>query len=358
MASWLTAPLWPLEIFTAQKAFTNPLLAHEQLNRRGLYVWRVKTAAKLADRRRAKLADRVSAEERAELAENGAIVTQAVEGADLAALREEVMGLKAQAYEMREGDAVTRRIPLTPEVLERAPRLAALVRSDAFQNRIRYVGSFDMAPEMFVQTIFTWVDGDDAAARGKPDPQNTMHMDTFHTTVKAWLWLDDVSDEMGPFTYIFGSHKLDPRRLGWLKRRSIEASTGGSRGGSFRALEADAKAMRLNDPHRFVVPGGTFVVGDTFGFHRRTRAQRQGHRVEIWASLRPNPFLPFTKIPFWPPAFLRDRTTAMWLKGASWAVKKGLRKRADWHDVGEVTPTEPPKHPSVKPAAPIPLAAE
>lgn len=345
MTRWLSAPLWPLQIFTGHKAFTNPLLASERLNRRNLYVARVKGAAALAARRRRRLKNLVSADERAELEANGAIVTRLVAGEDLEALREEVLALNAQGYEMREGDAITRRIPLTPEALAQAPRLEALVRSKAFQGRVRYVGSFDMAPDIFVQTIFTLVDGMKA---GAPDPQNTLHMDTFHSTVKAWLWLDDVDAETGPFTYVFGSHRLDERRLAWQKRRSILAATGkGSRGGSMRALEADCQAMRLTDPHEFVVPGGTFVVGDTMGFHRRGRARRPSQRVEIWASLRPNPFFPFVRVPLWPPAALSDRAFAWWLKGASWAVKKGLRERADWHDVGAVSPGDPPRHPSL-----------
>ena len=52
MTNWLAAPLWPLSIFTDTKAFTNPLLRSERLNRRGLYAFRVAFAHALADRRR------------------------------------------------------------------------------------------------------------------------------------------------------------------------------------------------------------------------------------------------------------------------------------------------------------------
>lgn len=60
-----------------------------------------------------------------------------LDAAAFAALREEVMAIRAPAYEMREGDAVTRRIAVTPGLLRAAPRLAALLASPAYQGPIR-----------------------------------------------------------------------------------------------------------------------------------------------------------------------------------------------------------------------------
>jgi hypothetical protein len=157
-----------------------------------------------------------------------------------------------------------------------------------------------------------------------------------------------VTEETGPFAYVFGSHKLDARRLAWHKRRSVIASTGGPRGGSFRVSDAELAHLRLPQPHRFVVPAGTMVAGDTFGLHRRTRAREPSRRVEIWADSRPNPFFPFTRVPFWPPAALSDRRGAWWLAFATWAQEKGLRSRKDWHYVGNVRPKDDPRHPSLR----------
>ncbi|WP_157961524.1 phytanoyl-CoA dioxygenase family protein [Acuticoccus kandeliae] len=344
MANWLAAPLWPFEIFTATKAFTNPLLASEKLNRRGLYAWRVAASHRLADRRRRKLERLVPASERAEFAANGAIVKSPLSPEEFQTMRDEVMALKAPAYEMREGDAVTRRIAVTPEVLKAAPTLARLIASPAYQGPIRYAGSFDVAPQLYIQTIFTHVVEPD----GSPDPQNDLHMDTFHPTVKAWLWFDDVDEEMGPFAYVFGSHKLDPRRLAWHKRRSIVASQGGARGGSFRVSDKELHHLRLPEPHKFTVPAGTMVAGDTFGLHRRTRALRKSARVELWATSRPNPFYPFVKNWVWPLPGMEGREAILWQQFATWAHKTGLRKRKDWYFVGEVHPKDPPLHPSLQ----------
>jgi hypothetical protein len=172
-------------------------------------------------------------------------------------------------------------------------------------------------------------------------------MDTFHPTVKAWLWLEDVTDEMGPFAYVFGSHKLDSRRLAWHKRRSVLASTGGPRGGSFRVSDGELAYLRLPEPHRFVVSAGTMVAGDTFGLHRRTRARVPTRRVEIWADSRPNPFFPFTRSLVGLPRGLAERRAAWWLAYAEWAQRNGLRARKDWHFVGEVHPKDDPRHPSL-----------
>lgn len=342
MTNWLAAPLWPLSILSAEKAFSNPLLASERLNRRGLYAGRVALAHRLAARRRRKLAHLVSAEERAAFERDGVIVKSPLPPEDVARLRDEVLALKAPAYEMREGDAITRRMAITPSMLVRTPTLARLVRSPAYQGPIRYAGSFDVAPYLYVQTIITHV-----AEDGTPDPQNTLHMDTFHPTVKAWLWLEDVTDDMGPFAYVLGSHRLDPRRLAWHKRRSVLASTGGPRGGSFRVSDAELAHLRLPEPHRFVVPAGTMVAGDTYGLHRRTRARTPTRRVEIWADSRPNPFFPFTRSLPSLPRSLAERRAAWWLAYAEWAHKRGLRARKDWHYVGELHPKDDPRHPSL-----------
>lgn len=343
MAKWIAAPLWPLQIFSGTKAFSNPLLASERLNRRGLYAFRVALAHRLAKRRRARLAPLVDEGEQAALARDGAIVKTPLPPAAVAALREEVLALRAPAFEMREGDAITRRIAITPRLLERAPNLARLVHSPAFQGPIRYVGSFDVAPQLYVQTIFTRVGGPD----GAPDPQNDLHMDTFHPTVKAWLWLDNVDEEMGPFAYVLGSHQLDRRRLAWHKRRSVLAATGGSRAGSLRVSERERARLRLPEAHRFVVPAGTMVIGDTFGLHRRTRAARPSRRVEIFATSRPNPFYPFVRNWLWPLPGLASRQAILWQQGATWMHQRGLRARKDWHFVGDVAPADDPRHPSL-----------
>lgn len=144
-----------------------------------------------------------------------------------------------------------------------------------------------------------------------------------------------------------GSHRLDRHRLAWHKRRSVIASTGGPRGGSFRVSEAERAHLRLPEPRRFAVPAGTIVAGDTYALHRRTRATRPSVRVEIWADSRPNPFLPVIRLPLWPIAAVEARRAIWWLRFATWAHTNGLRKRSDWYYAGVVRPKDPPRHPSL-----------
>ena len=65
-----------------------------------------------------------------------------------------------------------------------------------------------------------------------------LHADTFHPTMKAWFFIDEVSADKGPFTYVPGSHRLTWARPKWKYRRSITArhfKDGYSEKGSMRA---------------------------------------------------------------------------------------------------------------------------
>jgi hypothetical protein len=153
---------------------------------------------------------------------------------------------------------------------------------------------------VFVQTIFTHVD------EGQTDPQTSMHIDTFHPTMKAWLFLQDVAEEDGPFCYVPGSHRRTPRREAWERAQAIRASDPDTRkkGGAFRITKPEMARLRCAKPKRFAVPANTLVVGDTYGFHARRRSTRPSVRVEIWAYSRRNPFMPWTRfdlasLPFW-----------------------------------------------------------
>src|SRR5205823_14020660 len=101
--------------------------------------------------------------------------------------------------------------------LRALPAARGLVRDPRWQGLIRYVGSFDTEPLVYIQSILTH--RYDAPA----DPQTRLHVDTFHPTVKAWLFLTNVAPDEGPLTYVTGSHRRDAARLAWEKKRSLEA---------------------------------------------------------------------------------------------------------------------------------------
>ena len=109
-------------------------------------------------------------------------------------------------------------------------------------------------------------------ARGRSTRRPLLHADTFHPTVKAWLFLTDVAEDAGPFTYVPGSHRLTAERLAWERRMSLAARQSANaeiRQGSFRIDPAELPSLGLPPPRAFAVPANTLVVADTFGFHAR-----------------------------------------------------------------------------------------
>lgn len=337
LRTWVTMPWYLIQVVTGQKAFkNNPILTSERLNRHGLHIWRVKTAHRIATYRRRKLEHLISTEDREAFARNGYIERRDLLPPDrFRQLLKEVETLRVPAREMYEGNAVTRRTPLTPEVLAKLPELKALLDSPEWRNRIYYVGGFRNEPVLSIQTIFS-----DASPHEKgKDPQTSLHMDTFHPTVKAWYFLHDIVEEEGPFTYVAGSHKLTPRRLAWHKRKSIQASRKPD-GGSFRLQAKDLKYLHLPQPTAFTVPANTLVVGDTFGFHARGPSSRPSVRIEIYATQRPNPFVPFVNFDSAFLPFVKGRKQVIPWYFEDLLVKLGFGRRR-WYPVGSPAPSEP-----------------
>ena len=305
---WLLLPWWLVQVFTGEKSFwPNPLLGSLALNRRGFAVWRGRLAHRMTAARRRQLEHLVPAADREAFDRDGYVMKKGLlPAADFAGLVREIGALTATAGEFKEGDAITRRIPLTPELLARMPACRRLLEQPAFRGLTRYVGSFDAEPLVFIQTIFTQVE------EGQIDPQTSMHIDTFHPTMKAWLFLEDVAEEDGPFTYAPGSHRRTPRREVWERRLSIRASDPKTRktGGAFRITKPEMAALRAAKPKRFPVAANTLVVADTYGFHGRRRSTRPSMRLEIWAYSRGNPFAPWAGAGLGPARLWRGHAAA------------------------------------------------
>lgn len=193
--------------------------------------------------------------------------------------------------EMHQGGTVTRRIAVDAEMLQAVPELKALISNRKWRGLLRYVAGTRAEPHYYIQTILTH------RVSEETDPQNAVHADTFHSAMKAWLFLTDVPLEDGPLSYVPGSHRLTPQRLAWEHGQALRASDDLDRlsaRGSLRIRGDELDAMGLDRPVPFVVPANTLIVADTFGFHARSVAQKPSIRVELWAYNRGNPFAPWT----------------------------------------------------------------
>lgn len=86
------------------------------------------------------------------------------------------------------------------------------------------------------------------------------HVDAFSKQFKAFLYLDDVDEGNGPFTYLRGSHHRQ-----WIRLKKQLLGNGESSPTSFYANEL--KAM-LKHEVKVAGPAGTLIVADVRGLHR------------------------------------------------------------------------------------------
>jgi hypothetical protein len=289
----LSLPFQAAALATGAKSFRgNPVIGSPALNRRGLHVARIRLAERMADARRARLAALATPERRAAYARDGfVVVPDALPAALFDRLRDEVFGRPFPAREMRQGNAVTRFVDLDPATLAARPALRQAAGWPVLHGLLRYVAATDADPLLYLHTVITRPDA------GGPDPQTAFHSDTFHATAKAWLFLRDVDETEGPFTYVPGSHRLTPGRLAWEQSQSESAHAapdGMHANGSLRASRAELDAMGFGPAVSFAAPANTLVVADTHGFHARGPSLKPSVRVALYGSLRRNPFLPWT----------------------------------------------------------------
>jgi len=339
MRRTLLMPFWLAQVLTQEKFFArNPIIGSRWLNERGLHTARVELAHRLAALRRRRLARLISNADRERLDRDGFVVKRNFLPPDLFAdLTEQIRALRAPAREMVEGDTVTRHIAFDPQVFQRVPAARHLLDMPEYRNLIGYAGSSAAAPMVYIQTVLSH------AVAGADDPQRDMHTDTFHPTVKAWLFLTDVTPDAMPFVYVPGSHRLTPKRLEWERRMSIRASerAGQPERRLVRAISRD-ELNELGLPHPALIsaPANTLVVADTFGFHARGASARPTTRVEVWAFGRRNPFLPWTGLDPWSVAGLGLRKAELYWKSVDLLERLGLGRQR-WRPRAAVSAYDP-----------------
>lgn len=290
---WLIWPPAWLRIFSSAKDFSaGGVLASPALNAAGLHVWRKALAHALCTRRRARMRARLPEELARQWDENGYVqVDNFLAAAQWTAVCEELAVAALHMTEMAQPPALTRRANLDVQTCRGSyPALLQLIRDERLLDLLQYAAGYRGRPVVAVQCIHSEGQGGGLPA----DPQTAWHTDTFHSTAKAWLFLHAVGANDGPFSYWAGSHRFNAARRRWEQRESMGAANHPDRmhaRGSWRASEADLAAMGYGRPVVATVPGNTLVIADTGGFHRRVPSTHATVRVEVYFSLRRNPFL-------------------------------------------------------------------
>lgn len=335
---WWRAPFWLLALATGAKSFAdNPILGSRWLNGMGLHVARLKVAHRMAWSRRRRLAAGVRGEWRRQFDASGFVeIRDFLPQADFDRLRSSLLTHKFESREQQQGDTVTRRVPIGPALLRQVPELRALLEGDRWRSLLAYVASTRSEPLYYIQSIVI------GHANGSPDPQLQLHSDTFHPSLKAWLFLTDVAEDQSPLTYVAGSHLLTPERSAWEQERSVTISDRDrlSQRGSLRIAADELPALGLPPATSFAVPANTLVAIDTCGFHARGPAFQPTVRVEIWAYARRGPFLPWTGFDPLSWGLLASRRA----KALLWIIDRldrlGLKKQ-HWRPAGPRRPSDP-----------------
>ena len=289
-------PYYLAEVFSQAKSFRdNPVLGSRVLNRLGLHVARVVLAHAVVRLRRTALFWLVPAAQRRAFARDGYLKFENfLPAEDFAALKAEIAASRAEVRKMQQGDTATVTLLLDDAHLADLPECRKLIFGQRLLRPTAYVGARWKHPLAFLHAV------KNANAAGRPDPQKALHSDTFHSTMKGWLFLDDVTEEIGPFTFAPGSHRLSWARLKWEYARSVEGAATPERlaaRGSLRVAEDDLGAMGVPPLQAMTVPANTLVIADTNGFHRRGDVARPCSRMAIYVSSRSNPFNPWPGLP-------------------------------------------------------------
>ncbi|MEM8594001.1 MAG: phytanoyl-CoA dioxygenase family protein [Pseudomonadota bacterium] len=282
---------------TSSKSFLdNPVLGNQLLNKMGLYIIRAVIAHGVFHLKLLCLSPFLDASMRKQYKSQGFIqYSDFLPEDQFNALEQEVRAYSGDAWQNTQGDTVTQRVFLNYQNVKSLPACRQLMLSADYLKPLKYTSAKNESPRFYIQQI-----QNERVSSRKKDPQKTFHMDTFHPTMKAWLFLEDVTLENGPFTYVPGSNRLTWKRIKWLYNQSVvgkNLDNKYSRKGSLRITEDELETLGYAEPKQFVVPKNTLVIGNTFGFHCRGAVTRaNASRLEIWAISRVNPFNPFPGI--------------------------------------------------------------
>lgn len=351
----LKGPIWFIEIFTTAKSFAaNPIIGSRTLNRLGLHIARVSLSHAMTRWRWLFMGWMLPAGLKRQYRSQGYVkVENFLSPEEFIKVREEIVHFKGDLRRMTQGDTHTFQGLLDDVTVARMPATRRLLQNSRFRRIMMYGGSAFKLPMLFAHCVRNGIED------GHRDPQKDFHADTFHPTMKAWLFLDDVDDAIGPFNYVPGSHLPTTARLRWDYENSVtgkDLPNSYAQRGSLRISPEELAANGFAEPMVLRVPANTLVMADTHGFHRRGEAAPGSSRLAIYAYSRSNPFNP---VPGFAPIGWRSRIEQFLTRHGLQKADENAAKRnarASWHQVpaSELTANARPAPTENNIAAPSP----
>jgi len=103
------------------------------------------------------------------------------------------------------------------------------------------------------------------------DLNQDLHVDTYHQAIKVWLYAEDVHADLGPFTVVRGSHRVNLPKAKFLYRVSTHLSNRGPESyGSFRLIKGDNESdFGFSKREGLVGKKLTLLIADTSALHAR-----------------------------------------------------------------------------------------
>lgn len=186
--------------------------------------------------------------------------------------------------EKKMGPNVIKNLALKGLDLSPYPGLKKLIEDERIKRMFEAAEKrpIDIYGDNFYVLLQYLVQGDEDAH----DPESDLHVDTFFNTHKAWLYIDDVKLENGPFVFVEESHKVDtPYRIEkeyeYSKRKNVK--------GSRRIPQSELDEQNMKE-RICTCNKNTLVLANTLGYHRRLNGKGGHDRLTVAFSARFNPF--------------------------------------------------------------------
>jgi len=320
----LRLPVYVLSIFTQAKSFkSNPILGFKPLNIIGLHIFRILFSRLVFRFKVIFLSPYISKSDRLKFFNDGVLIKENfLDDDEFNSILSEIESFQGDLRRNVQGKTLVYRKFLHPETAEDLPITNQLKFNKELNAYLKFSSTKLETPRLYVEKVMH-----DKGNINKQDPQSKLHSDTFHPTMKAWLFLDDVTLENGPFKYVIGSSKLSWKRLKWEYFKSINVFNnfdGYSEKGSFRAFDDDLEYLGLQKAKEIMVTKNTLVIANTNGFHCRGAAtEEKSSRLSIFASSRANPFNPFPGFALTSFSNFRD---SLWHKYEAYFDRKYAKK--------------------------------